>query len=69
MSLTKQELIKEFPALGKLTLDGTSDFNRVSGIIGSRNPKHVWPIVNILASQPKTQVSDKLARILAKLED
>lgn len=66
--LTKAEVLKEFPEFKGFQLDGVSDYNRVSQVIGSRNPKHVWPIINALEDKAKTVVSPKLGRLIAKLE-
>ena len=42
--LTKADVIAEFKELKDFEPDGSTDFDRVSKIIGSRNPKIVWAV-------------------------
>lgn len=65
--LTKAEVLKEFPEFKGFVFDGLTDYNRVAQVIGSRNPKYVWPIVNAL-EEKSTEVPPKLGRLIAKLE-
>ena len=62
--LTKADVIAEFPELKGFEPDGSTDFDRVSKIIGSRNPKIVWAVVNALKAE---ESSPKLSRLMAKL--
>ena len=62
--LTKADVIAEFKELKDFEPDGSTDFDRVSKIIGSRNPKLVWAVVNALSAEVS---SPKLSRLMAKL--
>ena len=62
--LTKADVIAEFKELKDFEPDGSTDFDRVSKIIGSRNPKIVWAVVNALRAEIS---SPKLSRLMAKL--
>ena len=62
--LTKADVIAEFQELKGFEPDGSTDFDRVSKIIGSRNPKIVWAVVNALRAETS---SPKLSRLTAKL--
>jgi hypothetical protein len=62
--LTKADVIAEFKELNGFEPDGSTDFDRVSKIIGSRNPKIVWAVVNALRAETS---SPKLSRLMAKL--
>lgn len=62
--LTKADVIAEFSELKGFEPDGSTDFDRVSKIIGSRNPKIVWAVVNALKAET---ISPKLSRLMAKL--
>ena len=62
--LTKADVIAEFKELKDFESDGSTDFDRVSKIIGSRNPKIVWAVVNALSAETS---SPKLSRLMAKL--
>jgi hypothetical protein len=62
--LTKADVIAEFNELKDFEPDGSTDFDRVSKIIGSRNPKIVWAVVNALRAETS---SPKLSRLMAKL--
>lgn len=62
--LTKADVIAEFKELNGFEPDGSTDFDRVSKIIGSRNPKIVWAVVNALSAETS---SPKLSRLMAKL--
>lgn len=62
--LTKADVIAEFKELKDFEPDGSTDFDRVSKIIGSRNPKIVWAVVNALNAETN---SPKLSRLMAKL--
>ena len=62
--LTKADVIAEFKELKDFEPDGSTDFDRVSKIIGSRNPKIVWAVVNALSAETS---SPKLSRLMAKL--
>ena len=57
-TLTKAQVLKAFPELKDFTPNGENDFNIVAEVIGSRNPNHVWPIVN--AFKAKAEVSKRL---------
>ena len=63
-NLTKADVIAEFKELKDFEPDGSTDFDRVSKIIGSRNPKIVWAVVNALRADIS---SPKLSRLMAKL--
>ena len=62
--LTKADVIAEFPELKGFEQDGSTDFDRVSKIIGSRNPKIVWAVVNAFRAEAS---SPALSRLMAKL--
>lgn len=62
--LTKADVIAEFKELKDFEPDGSTDFDRVSKIIGSRNPKIVWAVINALKTETS---SPKLSRLMAKL--
>ena len=62
--LTKADVIAEFKELKDFEPDGSTDFDRVSKVIGSRNPKIVWAIVDALRAGAS---SPKLSRLMAKL--
>ena len=62
--LTKADVIAEFKELKDFEPDGSTDFDRVSKIIGSRNPKVVWAVINALRVEA---ISPKLSRLMAKL--
>ena len=62
--LTKADVIAEFKELKDFEPDGSTDFDRVSKVIGSRNPKIVWSIINALSAETS---SPKLSRLMAKL--
>ena len=62
--LTKADVIAEFKELKDFEPDGSTDFDRVSKIIGSRNPKIVWAVVYALRAETS---SPKLSRLMAKL--
>ena len=62
--LTKADVIAEFKELKDFEPDGSTDFDRVSKIIGSRNPKIVWAVINALSAETS---SPKLSRLMAKL--
>ena len=62
--LTKADVIAEFNELKGFEPDGSTDFDRVSKIIGSRNPKIVWAVVNALRAET---ISPELSRLMAKL--
>ena len=60
-TLTKAQVLKEFPELTDFVPNGANDFNIVAEAIGSRNPNYVWPIVN--AFKVKAEVSKKLSKL------
>ena len=62
--LTKADVVAEFKELKDFEPDGSTDFDRVSKVIGSRNPKIVWAIINALSAETS---SPKLSRLMAKL--
>ena len=64
MRLTKADVVAEFKELESFEPDGSTDFEKISKIIGSRNPKIVWAVVNALKAEAS---SPKLSRLMAKL--
>ena len=64
MKLTKADVIAEFKELKGFEPDGSTDFDRVAKVIGSRNPKIVWAIINALKAEAS---SPQLSRLMAKL--
>lgn len=64
--LTKADVIAEFKELKGFEPDGSTDFDRVAKVIGSRNPKIVWAVINALTATDYTD-SPKLSRLMAKL--
>ena len=63
--LTIGQIEKIYPEMKGFEPDGSTDFNRVSEIIGSRDPKLVWACVNAY-SRPAARVAD--AARVAKLK-
>ena len=61
--LDYKTVIKEFPELKDFTANGADDFNTIADVIGSRNPNHVWPILNALTKGATRTPSPKLARL------
>lgn len=51
--ITYKKLVKAIPELAEFELDGATDFNRVSAIVGTKNPEQVWTIINCLKAGPK----------------
>lgn len=67
--LTVKMIVKEFPALEGFSPNGSSDFNTVAEVLGSRNPKLVWAVINAFAKEAKKQgVSPAISRLMAKLD-
>ena len=62
--LTKADVVAEFEELKGFEPDGSTDFARVAKIIGSRNPKIVWAVINALKAE---ESSPKINRLMAKL--
>ena len=63
--LTRVQIEKIYPEMKEFEPDGSTDFNRVSEIIGSRDPKLVWACVNAY-SRPAARAAD--AARVAKLK-
>lgn len=68
MAITYAKLSKSFPGIKQVKLNGTSDFNTVAGILGTRNPKYVWPAVNCIQQRMSGATAtpaqaDKLKRL------
>jgi hypothetical protein len=61
--LDYNEVVKVFPELKGFESDGSTDFERISAVLGSRNPNHVWPVLNALTAGVKRTPSPKLARL------
>lgn len=66
--LTYKEVIKELPELKDFELDGSTDFTRIARVVGSRNPKVVWAIINALEKPEEAPAKPGLTRLMAKLE-
>ena len=66
ITLDYKQVVKEFPELKNLELDGSNDFNKIAEVIGSRNPNHVWPIRDCLAKGERQAASPKLARLFSQ---
>lgn len=64
LALTAEQVLSLYPELEGFARDGQTDFNRVAKIIGSKNPKVVWAIINSLDQGPK---DDRLAKLEAML--
>ncbi len=62
-TLDYNEVVKAFPELKGFESNGSTDFDRIAAVIGSRNPQHVWPIINALTAGEKRAPSPKLARL------
>lgn len=58
------DLLNLYPALANVTLDGTNDFNEVASVIGTRNPKLVWAVVNELRKPKADPKLDQLKALL-----
>lgn len=65
VKLSVEKIEKIFPELKGFEPDGSTDFNRVAEIIGSRDPNLVWACVNAY-SRPSARVAD--AARIAKLK-
>jgi len=67
--LTRTEVLDAFPALAEFQPDGLTDFSRVSAIIGSNNPRLVWPIINGLGTveRPTAKLSKAQQALIARL--
>ena len=63
--LTVDKIEKIFPEMKGFEPDGSTDFNRVAAVIGSRDPKLVWACVNAY-SRPAARAAD--AARVAKLK-
>lgn len=61
ITLTKAQVLKEFPELKGFVPNGANDFNIVAEVIETRNPTQVWAVVNAFKAKPK--VSKKLERL------
>jgi hypothetical protein len=61
--ITYVQATKAFPKLKQVKLNGSTDFNTVAEIIGSRNPNYVWPIVNAITSRMSSMTSPALAKL------
>lgn len=61
--LDAKAIIKEFPELKDFVPNGSDDFDRIAVVLGSRNPNHVWPVLNALTNKAKLTPSPKLARL------
>ena len=55
--LTVDKIEKIFPEMKGFEPDGSTDFNRVAAVIGSRDPKLVWACVNAY-SRPCVRAAD-----------
>ena len=62
--LTRADVIAEFSELKDFEPDGSTDFARVAKIIGTRNPKVVWAVIDALKVEAS---SPQLSRLMAKL--
>ena len=63
--LTREQIEKIYPEMKKFVPDGTTDFRRVSEVIGSRDPNIVWACVNAY-KRPAARAED--AARIAKLK-
>lgn len=63
--LSMGQIEKIFPEMKGFEPDGSTDFNRVAEIIGTRDPNLVWACVNAY-SRPSARVAD--AARIAKLK-
>lgn len=61
-TLTKEAILKVYPELTDFSSNGKDDFNTVANVLGTRNPKQVWAVVNAL-----TKSSTVAPRAQAKL--
>lgn len=61
--LDYNEVVKAFPELKGFEPDNSTDFERISAVLGSRNPNYVWPVLNALTAGAKRAPSPKLARL------
>lgn len=61
--LDYNKVVKAFPELKGFESDGSTDFERISAVLESRNPNHVWPVFNALTAKAKPAVSAELKRL------
>ena len=62
-TLNYNDVVKAFPELKGFEPDNSTDFDRIAMVLGSRNPNHVWPVLNALTAGVKRTPSPKLARL------
>ena len=43
---TVEQITEAIPELKGFKPDGKTDFDTVAGLVGSRNPKDIWPIID-----------------------
>lgn len=65
--LKLSELVKLYPELSDFTLDGKTDFNKISDIIGSKNPKMIWPVIDTIAAGQKPKATAQQTKLAALL--
>jgi hypothetical protein len=65
--LSYEVVIKELPELKDFALDGQTDFTRISRVVGSKNPKLVWGIINALEGGP-VKANPAVSRLMGLLE-
>lgn len=59
---TVAQIIEAIPELADFKPDGKTDFDIVESIIGTRNPKDIWPIIDAFKKAKPTHAG------LAKLK-
>lgn len=68
MKLTYKEVVKELPELKGFELDGSTDFTRLARVVGTKNPKIIWALINALEKKPEeAPAKPGLTRLMAKL--
>jgi len=59
---TVAQIIEAIPELAGFKPDGKTDFDTVAGLVGTRNPKDIWPIIDAFKKAQPTHAG------LAKLK-
>ena len=64
MPLTAEQVLRIYPELKGFVSDGTTDFNRIAAVVGSREADLVWAVKRALTTPAvsKAQVA-RLARL------
>ena len=67
MQFDAQDVILHYPELKSFESDGSTDFNRIAAVIGSREADVVWGIHSALTTPRATRAqAERLAKLKAK---